>query len=234
MQCIMLGYTHNGYKLWNVEKQRVVTGRNVVFNEHHFQFRESFQTATESTGGSRSDIIPNQSSGCFDNETISVGSVLDTTVTREGFPRESYPYTSSTNFPGARNSEEHDSVQVDRGINESNGFSTEHVHIEESQDVSTPTRKSCRFKWRPHYLDNYVLLAKVARVTDKINEAHLSKHEASNFDLNAFELSDPIKHFEQEGRIVLNAVNFCDEVPLDFQDLQNRRTGIFGMLRMHS
>ena len=42
-------------------------------------------------------------------------------------------------------------------------------------------------------------------------------HEASNFDL-----SDPINQFEQDGRIVLNAVNFCDEVPLDFQDLQNR------------
>ena len=85
--------------------------------------------------------------------TVSVGSFLDKTVTRECFPRGNHPYTSSTNLPGARSSEEQDSVQVDRGINECNGYSTEHVHIEESQDVSTPTRKRCRIKWRPHYLD---------------------------------------------------------------------------------
>jgi len=121
-------------------------------------------------------------------------------------------------LPGARSSKEQDSVQVDRGINECNGNSTEHVHIEESQDVSTPTRKSCS-KSMPHYLDNldnYVLLAKMARVTDKINDTHLSVHEASNFYLSAFELSDPINRFEQVGKTVLKAVNVCDEVPLDF------------------
>ena len=31
--CIMVGYTHNGYRLWDVKKQKVVVARDVLFDE---------------------------------------------------------------------------------------------------------------------------------------------------------------------------------------------------------
>lgn len=35
-KCIMLGYTNNGYRLWNIKRGKIQTSRNVVFNENIF------------------------------------------------------------------------------------------------------------------------------------------------------------------------------------------------------
>lgn len=32
-ECIMVGYTHNGYRLWNTENKQIVVGRDVIFDE---------------------------------------------------------------------------------------------------------------------------------------------------------------------------------------------------------
>jgi len=37
--CIMIGYTPNGYRLWNVEKEKIQISRNVVFNEKLFYYK---------------------------------------------------------------------------------------------------------------------------------------------------------------------------------------------------
>ncbi|KAJ1520304.1 hypothetical protein ONE63_004503 [Megalurothrips usitatus] len=37
-RCIMIGYCDNGYKLWSLEDKRIITARNVTFNEKKFKF----------------------------------------------------------------------------------------------------------------------------------------------------------------------------------------------------
>jgi len=47
VKCIFLGYTVNGYRLWNLERRRLVLGRNVVFNESNFLSEDVFPNGTE-------------------------------------------------------------------------------------------------------------------------------------------------------------------------------------------
>jgi transposase InsO family protein len=39
--CIMLGYCTNGYRLWSLDHGKVITARNVIFNENKFRFDNS-------------------------------------------------------------------------------------------------------------------------------------------------------------------------------------------------
>lgn len=41
-KCIMLGYTNTGYRLWNIEKEKVIISRNVVFNENENYYKRRF------------------------------------------------------------------------------------------------------------------------------------------------------------------------------------------------
>jgi transposase InsO family protein len=48
LKCIMLGYCNNGYRLWLVGKGRVISGRNVIFDENSKEHKkESFQECNE-------------------------------------------------------------------------------------------------------------------------------------------------------------------------------------------
>lgn len=38
-KCIMLGYTNNGYRLWDIEKQKIKLSRDVIFNESVFYYK---------------------------------------------------------------------------------------------------------------------------------------------------------------------------------------------------
>ncbi|KYQ55699.1 Copia protein [Trachymyrmex zeteki] len=35
-KCIMISYTNNGYRLWSLEDQRIISGRDVIFDETKF------------------------------------------------------------------------------------------------------------------------------------------------------------------------------------------------------
>ena len=35
-KCIMVGYAPNGYRLWNIMKQKIITSRDVKFDEESF------------------------------------------------------------------------------------------------------------------------------------------------------------------------------------------------------
>lgn len=43
--CIMVGYTHNGYKLWDVDKHKVVDGRHVLFEESKMNWNTRCEVA---------------------------------------------------------------------------------------------------------------------------------------------------------------------------------------------
>lgn len=37
----MMGYTLTGYRLWSIEKQKIIISRNVTFNENDIYFRNT-------------------------------------------------------------------------------------------------------------------------------------------------------------------------------------------------
>lgn len=41
LQCLLIGYCANGYKLWSPEENRVVYGRDIKFDENKFQIVSS-------------------------------------------------------------------------------------------------------------------------------------------------------------------------------------------------
>lgn len=38
-KCILIGYTNTGYRLWNLEKQKIIVSRDVVFNEQEYYYK---------------------------------------------------------------------------------------------------------------------------------------------------------------------------------------------------
>lgn len=38
-KCVLVVYTNTGYRLWNIEKKKIVVSRNVVFNEKKYYFK---------------------------------------------------------------------------------------------------------------------------------------------------------------------------------------------------
>lgn len=40
-KCIMMGYTNTGYRLWDTENNKIITSRDVKFNESSFYFKEN-------------------------------------------------------------------------------------------------------------------------------------------------------------------------------------------------
>jgi len=37
-KCIMMGYANNGYRLWNIKRNKIQISRNVAFNENIFYY----------------------------------------------------------------------------------------------------------------------------------------------------------------------------------------------------
>lgn len=46
-KCIMIGYVNNGYRLWNIKKNKIQTSRNVVFNENMFYYNQNERKALD-------------------------------------------------------------------------------------------------------------------------------------------------------------------------------------------
>lgn len=40
-ECIMVGYSTTGYRLWNIERQKVIVARDVVFKEDKFYYKNN-------------------------------------------------------------------------------------------------------------------------------------------------------------------------------------------------
>jgi len=40
-KCIMMGYTNNGYRLWNIKRNKIQISRNVTFNENIFYYKQN-------------------------------------------------------------------------------------------------------------------------------------------------------------------------------------------------
>lgn len=46
-KCIMLGYASTGYRLWNIEKQKVIISKDVQFDENKFWYRKKVGMITD-------------------------------------------------------------------------------------------------------------------------------------------------------------------------------------------
>jgi len=131
----MLGYTTNGYRLWHIGKDRVVSGRNVVFDESVFPRREGFSQKQES----------------FQGESFS--------QQQEGFQGEGFPHQSE-GFQGEGFSEQIDEMEentvnnVDESISEYNGDMGENEGesielVQEPLLENSAPRRSCRVRVLP-------------------------------------------------------------------------------------
>jgi len=205
-KCIMLGYTTNGYRLWHIGKDRVVSGRNVVFDESVFPRREGFSQKQES----------------FQGESFS--------QQQEGFQGEGFPHQSE-GFQGEGFSEQIDEMEentvnnVDESISEYNGDMGENEGesielVQEPLLENSAPRRSCRVRVLPKHLKDYALLIQMAKFTDDLNSDKILVNNSIkvNFDIK----NKACINQQTETDIALSAINFCEEVPLSFEELKSR------------
>ena len=225
----MLDYTTNGYRLWHLEKHRVIAGRNVTFNEMDFKIRVGSSNQETRVGSSSQEVDVGSPSQYIragnSNQMTGVGSSSGSEErrivahsdpnTREGcsFWKDPSETTHIFDFEAAEQvSDEHRNCSGENGQLEI---------IERDELVSRPLRRSCRARLLPKHFKDYSLLAQVARLTDKIDESSLLNDNPTKLNLWDSDQRGIFQQFSDEGKIVLNAVNFCNEVPLSFEDLNS-------------
>ncbi|KAK9667469.1 hypothetical protein QE152_g41344, partial [Popillia japonica] len=65
-ECVMMGYALTGYRLWNIQKRKIVNARDVEFNENRFWFKKGEVKINNDVGSELSD-----------NETDKTGEILN-------------------------------------------------------------------------------------------------------------------------------------------------------------
>lgn len=194
-RCIMLGYCTNGYRLWLVDKKRVISGRNVIFDESFNKLsKEGFLELVEE----RESI---EECPQFANEE----SFLDIDQV-EAIEHKKQPDV-------LEGSEEVQNV-IER---EENYVNEEIIVSEEEHNVSLP-RKSCRIKLKPKYLQDYTVIACVAKFADQIDEAKLAKTTTINSIIGT-ECQNSSSCPEDTECFAFGAVDYCNNIPLSFQEI---------------
>lgn len=49
-KCIMMGYAQTGYRLWDIDKQKLIVARDVIFNENEFWYKRSVSVRDDEYG----------------------------------------------------------------------------------------------------------------------------------------------------------------------------------------
>lgn len=71
-KCIMMGYTNTGYRLWSLEKQKIIISRDVAFNENEFYYKRINVAIVE-----RNEDEENNNENKVDNDNEEIGSVKE-------------------------------------------------------------------------------------------------------------------------------------------------------------
>lgn len=56
-KCVMMGYTTTGYRLWDIENQKIIVARDVVFNENEFYFKKKLINVELNEEETKNDIL---------------------------------------------------------------------------------------------------------------------------------------------------------------------------------
>lgn len=61
--CIMVGYSTTGYRLWSLEKQRIINARDVIFNEKEFYYKNRRNMEIENEKEIKEETLKQEESG---------------------------------------------------------------------------------------------------------------------------------------------------------------------------
>lgn len=191
----MLGYCTNGYRLWLADKGRVVLARNVIFHENVFRFSGDYYETDDGEFGVVNDREEMDVPLNDQNEELVEREINQ--IPEANDPRPEIPNEGANDF-----------------------FDV----IQEQEDVA-PARRSCRIRVRPRHLDDYAMLACMARFADNLAEEQLSVclvagNGVSN--VSRKEVSEYSAESFLEDSENFSAADYCSNVPQSFEELSNR------------
>ena len=246
-KCVMLGYTTNGYRLWHLEKDKIIMGRSITFDETNFSIGkgcsnqnimgrnltyDEFDETDETNIMGRNTTYDefNETNIMGRNTTYDVNDAAGETNSSER-KRESCsehergvgssPKRSRASYFNEKSRNNCSGSQTGAALSEVGEDHSGDCVVEEleekDKEENIPLRRSCRARLLPKHFKDFSLLVQVARFASEADEP-------SQLNINPIKIYQ--KHvfqpFVDEEKIALNAIEFCDEVPSSLDDLKSR------------